>query len=94
MKKIYCDICGKEIKNNNSITDFLNRNSFYRFDDEPIDDMCEECFKIIYCCIKMMKETGWKPDFHEVLESDSAWTREKADYKLSDLEDKTGLKLF
>ena len=92
MKVIHCDICGKEIKSNSPIVDIWNKDVFIDMDDNPIEDVCEECFKIICCCINMMKETKWKPDFHEVLESGSAWNREKAGYKLSDLEDKTRLK--
>lgn len=92
MRKIHCDICGKEIKNSSPIVDVWNKDTFIDMDDNFIEDVCEECFKIIYCCINMMKETGWKPDFHEVLESDNVWTRDIAGYKLSDLEDKTGLR--
>lgn len=92
MKVIHCDICGKEIKSSSPIVNIWNKNVFIDMDDNPIEDVCEECFKMVYCCINMMKETGWRPDFHEVLKSDSIWTREKADYKLCDLENKTGLK--
>ena len=41
-----------------------------------------------------MKETGWKPDFHEKLDSESIWESDKAGYVMSDLQKKTGLKLF
>ena len=94
MKKIHCDICGKEVKSDSPIVDIWNKNVFIDTDDNPIEDVCEECFKMIYCCINMMKKTGWKPDFHEKLESDSVWERDMAAYALEKLEDKTKLKLF
>ena len=93
MKVVHCDICGKEIKKLPEV-DIWNKDVFTDMYDNPIEDVCEECFKWIYCCVIMMKETKWKPDFHEVLESVSIWERDIAGYKLSDLEDKTGLKLF
>ncbi len=92
MKKIYCDICGKEIKSHEPKVDFWKEDIFYNLDDNPIEDVCNECFGMIYCCINMMKETKWKPDFHEVLKSDNIWKRDAAGYKLCDLEDRTGLK--
>lgn len=92
MKVTHCDICGKEIKSNSPMIDIWDKRLFIDMDDNPIEDVCEECFKTIYCCINMMKETKWKPDFHEVLESDSVWTRDIAGYKLCDLEEKTKLK--
>lgn len=96
MKKTYCDVCGKEIgigiNNGKSIESF--KNIYYGFDDEPIADMCEECYMTIYCCLRMMKKTKWKPDFHKVLRSDDAGTREIADWELSDLKSKTGLDFF
>lgn len=94
MKVIHCDICGKEIKSDSPMTRIWNRDVFIDLYDNPIEDVCEECFKMIYCCINMMKETGWRPNFHEVLESGSMMDREIAGYRLSDLEDKTRLKLF
>lgn len=93
MKIVRCDICGKEIKKL-PVTEIWNKDVFTDMDDNPIEDVCEECFKMIYCCVNMMKETGWKPDFHEVLESGSIWNQEKAGYRLEDLQGKTGLKLF
>jgi hypothetical protein len=42
----------------------------------------------------MMKETGWRPDFHEKLNSDSIWDQDTAGYTLSKLEDATDLKLM
>jgi hypothetical protein len=92
MKVIRCDICGREIKSDNPVTSIWNKNVFIDMDSNPIEDVCEECFKIIHCCINMMKETKWKSDFHEVLESGSIWDRERAGYKLSDLENATKLK--
>lgn len=91
MKVIHCDICGKEVKSDSPITRIWDRDVFIDMYDNPIEDVCEECFKMIYCCINMMKETGWRPDFHEVLESNNAWTREKAGNKLYDLKNKTRL---
>lgn len=93
MKVVHCDICGKEIKKPSEV-EIWNKDVFTDMDDNPIEDVCEECFKMIYCCVNMMKETKWKPDFHEVLESGSIMSRDIAGYKLSDLEDKTELKLF
>lgn len=93
MKVIHCDICGKEIKKLPEV-DIWNKDVFTDMNDKPIEDVCEECFKMIYCCVNMMKQTGWRPDFHEVLKSDSVCTRDRADYILCDLEDKTKLKLF
>lgn len=93
MKVIHCDICGKEIRKHPEV-DILNKNIFIDMDDNPIEDVCEECFKWIYCCVIMMKETGWKPDFHEKLDSKNIWESDKAGYVMSDLQKKTGLKLF
>ena len=92
MKVIHCDICGKEIKSDSPIAKIWDGELFYDMNDNPIEDVCDECFKIIYCCINMIKETEWKPDFHEKLNSDSVWDRDAAGYALSKLEDKTGLK--
>ena len=94
MKTIHCDICGKTIENNSPIVDIWRKDLFPDIDDNPIEDVCEECYKMIYCCINMMKETKWRPDFHEVLESDNAWTREKAEYKIATLKEITKLELF
>ena len=91
MKVIHCDICGREIKKP-ATADIWNTDLFTDMNERPIEDVCEECFKTIYCCVNMMKETKWKPDFHEVLESDSVWNREIAGFRLCELEDKTGLK--
>ena len=88
MKKIHCDICGKEIKSDNPINKIWDSELFVDTDNEYIEDVCEECFKIILCCINMMKYTKWKPDFHEVLKQDDIWKREMAGYKLCDLEKK------
>ena len=90
MKVVHCDICGKEIKKL-PLADIWNKDVFTDTHNNPIEDVCEECYKMIYCCVNMMKETGWRPDFHEVLESDNVWTREKSSNKLYDLEKKTGL---
>lgn len=92
MKKIHCDICGKEIKSDNPINKIWDSKLFIDKDKDYIEDVCEECFKTILCCINMMKETKWRPDFHEVLESDDVWERDKAGYVLSELEDKFNIK--
>jgi hypothetical protein len=92
MKIIHCDICGKEVKSNSPIVDVWDKKVFIDMDNDPIEDICEECFKILFCCINMMKETRWRPDFHEVLESNDVWKRDKAGYTLCDLEKQTKLK--
>lgn len=88
MKKIHCDICGKEIKSDNTINKIWNSELFIDTDDDYIEDVCEECFKVILCCINMMKETKWRPDFHEVLKQDDIWKRDVAGYALYDIEKK------
>lgn len=72
MKKIFCDICGKEIvKTNETWTYELSANegnkrvSF----DKIIEDICEACATKIHCCVAMMKECNWEPDFHKTLDS-------------------------
>ena len=85
MRIVKCDICGKEIKSDSPIVDFWKKDLFPDINDNPIEDVCEECYKMIYCCINMMKETEWRPDFHEVLE---------AEYRISTLEEVTGLEIF
>ena len=91
MRKIHCDICGKEISSDDLITKLWDSQVFIDLDENHIEDVCAECFKIMHCCINMMKETGWRPDFHEVLKSDDVWKRDMAGYKLYDLEKQTGL---
>lgn len=93
MKVIHCDICGKEIKSDNLLTKIWDDELFINTDDEYIEDICDECFKTILCCINMMKYTKWKPDFHEVLETDSVWKNDVAGYALSDIKDKFNIKL-
>ena len=88
MKKIHCDICGKEINSDNPMVNIWDKNLFIDKDENFIEDMCEECFKITLCCINMMKYTKWKPDFHEVLKSGDIWKRDMAGYTLCDLENK------
>lgn len=94
MKKSYCDICGSEIKELEPALLFWKKDLFYDLHDNPIEDICPECFWMLCCCINMMKETKWRPDFHEKLNSDKIWDSDHAAYTLSKLEDKTGLKLF
>ena len=94
MKKTYCDICGSEVKEIDTVVYPWSKEMFYDLNDYPIEDLCADCFKTLYCCAIMMKETGWRPDFHEKLNSDSLWDSDHAGYTLSKLQDKTGLKLF
>lgn len=93
MKVIHCDICGKEVKSDSPINKIWDDELFINTDDEPIEDVCEECFKTILCCINMMKYTKWKPDFHEVLNQDNVWKSDVAGYALSDIKEKFGVKL-
>ena len=92
MKVIHCDICGREVRQSIQMVDASNKFFFADLDDNPIEDVCGECFSTIYCCINMMKATKWKPDFHEVLKSGDIWKRDVAGYKLCELEERTGLK--
>lgn len=94
MKKIYCDICGQEIKDHKKVVDFGSTDLFYDLDEHRIDDVCRECYSTIDYCINMMKRVDWRPDFHEKLNSESIWDSDRAGYTLSELEDKTGFKLF
>lgn len=94
MKVTRCDVCRKETEKSFRLYDMFDKPFFKDLDNNPIEDMCEECFKWIRCCVIMMKETGWKPDFHEKLKSESIWESDKAGYTLEDLQKKTGLKLF
>ena len=76
MKKIYCDICGKEIHAHNRTWIYTmeacpgNDNSNY---DDTIPDICENCTKTIYRVIAMLKEPDGKrnnADFiNEVMDS-------------------------
>lgn len=91
MKKTYCDICGKEIIGHNPV-DFGSTDLFYDLDERMIADVCRECFGTVFACINMMKKSAWKPDFHEVLESEDIGTRMHAEYAVCEIEDKTSLK--
>ena len=92
MKKIHCDICGKEIKSDSPMNKIWDSELFIDTDDDYIEDVCEECFKVIISCINMMKYAKWRPDFHEVLKQDDIWKRDVAEYKLYDLERKFNVK--
>ena len=94
MKVIHCDICGKEIKSDSLIVDVWDKRLFIDTDQKPIEDVCEDCFKMIFCCVNMMKRTGWRPDFHEKLNSESIWESDTAAYTLEKLEEMTKLKLL
>ena len=93
MKKIHCDVCGKEIKSDDAIVKVWDDKLFVDRDYHYIEDVCEECFKTILCCINMMKETKWTPDFHEVLKVDDIWKSDVAAYALSDIKEKFSIKL-
>lgn len=94
MKAIYCDICGKEIRSDRPMTEVWDSKLFIDTDNNYIEDVCEGCFKWIYCIVNMMKKTGWRPDFHEKLESNSIFERDMAGYALENLEEHIRLKLF
>lgn len=94
MQKFYCDICGSEIDKKKSSVTYWDKFLFRDLNEHPIEDICPECFWTLFCCVNMMKETGWRPDFHEKLNSESIWDRDRAGYALSKLEGKTGLKLW
>lgn len=80
MKKTYCDICGKEIENVKRVV----------IDDIYLEDVCEECTKILRYCMTMITKCKWKPDFHEVRNSDDMRTRDAADRTLYKLEQLLG----
>lgn len=72
MRKVFCDICGKEIKPDNETwrqrLQANERNVKISF-NESLDEICEGCAtKIHYCVSMMMKKHEWKPDFHELNE--------------------------
>ena len=93
MRKVFCDICGKEIEKGKGEVCWP-RGVITDLHDCPIDDTCLECSGVLYACLIMMKEVSWRPDFHEKLNSESIWESERANYTLAELEDKTKLKLF
>lgn len=93
MRKVFCDICGKEIEKG-KVETCWPRGVVTELHDYPIDDICLECSGVLYACLIMMKETGWRPDFHEKLNSESIFESDCAGYTLSKLEDRTKLKLF
>ena len=88
MRKIHCDICGKEIKSDSHMNKIWDSELFINTDDEYIEDVCEDCFKTMLGCINMMKYAKWRPDFHEVLKSDDAWKSDIADNALYEIEKK------
>ena len=88
MRKIHCDICGKEIKSYSPINKIWDSELFIDKDDGYIEDVCGECFKVIISCINMMKYTKWRPDFHEVLKQDDIWKGDIAGNALYDIEKK------
>ena len=86
-RKIFCDICGKEIVKINEIWKYkliANKNNERVSYNETLGEVCESCATIIHCCVSMMKECKWEPDFHEVLDQDDAWESETATYKLEE----------
>lgn len=84
MKKIICDICGKEIKDNENWIVVLNRNENNSINkpDFKAEDICKKCAKNIYNCLRMMTECNWKPDFHEATESGDFINDEQCYFKL------------
>lgn len=87
MKKIFCDICGKEITKSNETWKYelrSNEGNSRVSCNKTLEDVCEKCATIIHCCVSMMCECGWEPDFHESLNSDNFYESEKAAYKLYD----------
>lgn len=95
MRKIYCDICGKEINVSNGngiwnitlVTPLESLSNMNLQFNSPMEDICERCATVIHSCITMMGESGWEPDFHEVLDHGSMWDREKAADRLNRLEE-------
>lgn len=82
MRKIYCDICGKEIaseKETWSIGVVANSDNLTISYNELRKDVCELCAIELSNCILMMREVGWRPDFHEAYKSDNIATRTKAE---------------
>ena len=69
MKKVFCDICGKEIKPDNETwrqqLQANNGNPRISF-NESLGEICEGCAKKINFCVSMMKMHYWEPDFHEL----------------------------
>ena len=69
MRKIFCDICGKEIKPDNETwrQQLRANNGNLRISfDKSFCEICEGCATKIHCCVSMMKEHDWEPDFHEL----------------------------
>lgn len=93
MKKTYCDICGNKIEEADlePFMLFWKKDLFYDRNDHAIEDICPECFWTLWVCLNMMKETRWKPDFHEKLRSEKIWDRDIAGCILCELEKKCGL---
>lgn len=79
MKKIYCYICGKEIKGGDSVYDY----KLFSSKEQPLyfnlnshkEDVCKRCATVIYKCITMMSEFEWEPDFHEISDNERASDR-------------------
>ncbi len=65
MLKVYCDICGKEIKKSNEVwgmSVFAHKGNPRMSYDETVTDMCELCATQIHCCLSALKN-GLKPKF-------------------------------
>lgn len=89
MKRTFCDICGKEIVKPNETWKYKlvsNTDNTRLSFDEVLEDVCEECATVIHCCVRMMKECKWKPDFHEALKSDNIVIRHISEYMVSEFE--------
>lgn len=92
MTKTYCDVCGEEVKKAVYPPKLEGLGRVYDHDGHPIKDICPKCKSTLWTCLIMMARTGWRPDFHEKLESEHAYDRDRAGNILSVIEDQTGLK--
>lgn len=67
MKKIYCDICGNEIKRQGETWRYkLQSNEGNRRVslNKNIKEICELCATVIDCCI-VMRENGINPNWNK-----------------------------
>lgn len=70
MTKVYCDICGKEVRGvHETWTHVLtaNKNNSRVSFDEVLPEICEHCATIIHCCISLMK-AGVEPNLEPMPE--------------------------
>jgi len=72
MRKTYCDLCGKEIKQQYRIwkyelqAQFGNHKISY---DEKLAELCEVCATNLHFVTSMMKR-GYRPDFHDFVDEE------------------------